>query len=1187
MISLSPRRTETMSLESWRPKPRKEDSGVSEVVGNIMILMITVVLFSSIIAFVQQMPVPEQATKADFSASVTFWSGGTKANLTVTHAGGAVMRAAVTTVMVEVDEIADVYNMSSSTHGLYDPATGLKGTGSWKTGMSWMLVLENTSYTSKIVVTVIDMSNHMMVWTSQVSGGTGGNPPMILQRYTDSNWSTPTPDPVKEWDDFTLFVTITDPDGDLDTAGTSIWIDASTIADVDFSGGYDGSSGSVYWWNFTGIWDSQVNVTDLDGKVIYIHAKDLAAHESISTYVMTVTQIPTNTIINPADIPTEESGGLPSYLTNFWKRRAGYGVYPELFNGSRALGVADTNNPTTVFQVDDLVFIRFASTEINNVEGLNEVELKDVRTGNDAVIQFNGSSTEDAPFYRLTTVGSASVFECQFSTANLWPTAFTFFFYLAPEQEAGQLQEAYDDKVMIFVNLDNSTITWVPEMTLYKDGTWSSVWGARTTPYEVSSGDSCKIYVQIEVLNTDNPPAPNVAEIRITDMTGSSELYGVPPAGSMMSSMYRLNGTVYWFWIDLRLNNGLQWAPGTNSYTVEISRFNDTNEGMYYLSKQVYIKGAGTRADFFLGTSGMASGNSNFNTREYAFYVQNNNLFSSRVLWLSESTPGSSTDYTVTAMASGDTDGDGDKDLLIAFASSNQLLFFENTLDTFGTWQSGSSVPRKDGITYRIVWIAFGDVNGDSREDFAYANSNNQIVIFNTTYGASGWIYSAPAAKGWTAPINKIALEDMTGDSRADLVVLASNKITIYDLKYSYDQYLRPYRDTEGKERWKYSTGTTVDMDIADMNYDGHLDILAADTTAAAWAGSANSVNVNYYTESLGTPYTIDTGAPGYTPAVGAGSYSGFTNLNVADGNVMTVYENTLVEAAPHGWLNITMKTNTLPNSPDIQLRLRARISGTEGGTPVESFYVQYSIDGLTFIPVIIIDDFSGSWEYYNYSLPGACMGKAIYIRFTDSRSNADSAAIREKLEVDLLAVYSDLFGGYTGNAVVTDASYIWRSVRAGDIDGGGGSRLEVVVARHHDTQAAYSGWKVYRHVSGTSWQAVTGSFSSDTAYPGTTLSFFYSSATKEENGYFTNLAPTVFDVVDINGDGYSDILATNYTSTTTYNTYIGFFMNLWTGNEPYWRYFSVKTWTIDPPVGQAKDPWVTIALVANLIPPA
>jgi hypothetical protein len=940
---------------------------------------------------------------------------------------------------------------------------------------------------------------------------------------------------------------------------------------------------------------SDFNLTDVDGKVIYIYAEDTEDHMSVSTYAMVVTQLPAKTTYIPDEEDLQVSGGLPAYLTNFWKRRAGYGVYPELFNGTRPLGVADINNPNTSFEIGDLVFIRFASTEINNVEGLNEVQLMDVRTGNEAVLMFNGSSTSEAPFYRLTTSGSASIFECQFYTTNLWPSAFTFFFYLAPEQEAGQLQEAYDDKVMIFVNLDDSSITWVPEMTLWKESTFDNLWGGKTTPYEVSSGDMCKIYVWVEVLNTDNPPAPSVAEIRITDMTGSSELFGVPPAGSMMSPMYLNGETIYWFWIDLRLNNGLQWAPGTNSYTIEITRFNDSNEGMYYLSKQVYIKGAGTRSDFFQGTSGMASGNSNFNTREYLYYTQNNNLFSSRLLWYSESTPGASTDYTVTALASGDTDGDGDKDLLAAFGSTNQLMFFENTLDTFGTWQSGSVVPRSDSSTYRIVWITFGDVNGDSREDFAYANSNNQIVIFNTTYGASGWIYIPYSGTGWTGPVSKIVLEDMTGDGRADLVVLANSKISIYNLRYSYDPYLIPNRDDPNTELWRVSTGTTVDFDIADMDYDGHLDLLTADTTLQAFAGAPNSVNVNYYkTNEDGTPRYVNTGIAGLSPKLDAGYCSNIANLNDDDLNLMEAYEYIAGETTGDvGSLSVTMIITApdLPPKPDLQLKVRARIAGADFGTPTESFYVQYSIDGSTFIPVIIIDDFDGVWRNYTYNLPGVCMEKPLYVKITDSVNSSASASVRERLEVDLLAVFYDLAANYAGEKVVTDSSYIWRCVRAADVDGAEGARLEVVVARHHDTLALYSGWKVYRHVSETTWAEPTKLPFTGSVFPTTdTKSFFYSSATKEENGYFTNLAPTVFDAVDINGDGYTDILVMNYTANATYNSCVGFFMNLWTGQaggQMYWRYFSVKTWAIETPTGQAKDPWVTISMVANLTPPA
>src|SRR4030042_6384726 len=66
-------------------------NAVSEIIGNILILMITVVLFSSIMAFVNQMPVPELQTKADFAAGISFTESGTAAKLTVTHIGGAAL----------------------------------------------------------------------------------------------------------------------------------------------------------------------------------------------------------------------------------------------------------------------------------------------------------------------------------------------------------------------------------------------------------------------------------------------------------------------------------------------------------------------------------------------------------------------------------------------------------------------------------------------------------------------------------------------------------------------------------------------------------------------------------------------------------------------------------------------------------------------------------------------------------------------------------------------------------------------------------------------------------------------------------------------------------------------------------------------------------------------------------------
>jgi FlaG/FlaF family flagellin (archaellin) len=172
-----------MDFES-RKKKSWNEFGVSEIVGNILILMITVILFSGIMAFVQQMPVPEQATKVDFSAKATFGPGGTSANLTVTHAGGAVMRATETIVIVEVDGVNARYNMS-------DPVDGLRGTDSWRMGTTWAVHLAPTTYTSTIVVTVVDMSKKSAVWsgtrrTSSRDGSTLTTQPQHPTQYSST-----------------------------------------------------------------------------------------------------------------------------------------------------------------------------------------------------------------------------------------------------------------------------------------------------------------------------------------------------------------------------------------------------------------------------------------------------------------------------------------------------------------------------------------------------------------------------------------------------------------------------------------------------------------------------------------------------------------------------------------------------------------------------------------------------------------------------------------------------------------------------------------------------------------------------------------------------------------------------------------------------------------------------------------
>lgn len=1152
---------EVRKKRSW-----KNSEGVSEVVGNILILAITVVLFSSIIAFVQQMPTPEQTTKASFSASVVFTENGTQAVLTVVHAGGATLRVADTVVIVQIDGVNHRYNMSD------DPA--MASAVQWTTGTSWKKTLEGTSYTSSITVTVFDVRNSSMIWTSQVTGGSRGNAPNILQRWVDSDPTTPTPDAVKEWDDFALFVTVTDPDNDLNTTD-GVWIDSSDLeGPASSKRSPDSVSGSTYRWNFLDISDRDLNRSDLDGGVIMIYAVDLAGHVSASSFIMSVTVLPVQPIPlpDPDDILYSGDSFLPAYLSWFFDNQ-GYGVYEELYNGTRPLGVANVFAPQTTFTKDHMVFIRVASMTLSNILSQNSLVVVDTRTNMPITPLFTNLSTTARPFYPLAgSGGGVYLYECQFNTSPLPPSAYTLFINLKNQPSAGAPQRTFEQQPMILVEDPNSPLTFWPKVTLYKDSAYSVEWGNKSSPFRVASSDAYKIYVSIEVQNTDNPPHPTVAEVRIKDMTGATELYGAPPAGNMISSVGRLDATHYNFSIDLRMNNGVQWRAGINSYNLFISKMNDTNEGIYSLSAQVFITGAGQRADFIIGTSGMATGQSNFNTREYLYYIQNNLLFSTRVLWLDESTPGDNNDYTVTAMAVGDLDNDGDKDIIMAIASSNYLMFFENTLSTFGTWQSGSLLYRPDGYSYYITSIAIGDFTGDGNNDFAYANSNGVIVLYETKYGSRGATFTPPAGKGWSSPVSKIELADMTGDGRADLVVLGNGKISIYDLRYVYDLALVPY--FEDRCRFAASTGVTADFDIEDMNDDDYLDILTTDTTSA-FAGGVNGVNVNYYTLQTGTQTYLDHDLAGWIPQVGAGQVTNGTveNTRIMDAAAISFCENGTGDDP--GRVVMTMRFDTLEARADQKLKIYAR-TGAIGGTPQEVFYVWYSIDGTAYTPILTIS--GATYQYYTYDLPTTVMNKTIYLRITDSLLSAASGTVRDFIQIDMVGVFTNTFAGYTAYGVYsTDTS--WKCVRGASIDGNS-TYLEVVVAKHHDSIQANSIWKVYRTLDGVTWSQLSGE-------PPGNVSLYINPNARLSTTYFANTAPTLFDAVDMNGDGYTDILITNLTQTAVTGyclSTVAFYMNLWTGSEMAFRYFVVHDWTNDKPTGKIKNPFVTINIATKLV---
>ncbi len=1113
-----------MNFDGRKRKSWSSKSGVSEIIGNILILMITVVLFSSIMAFVQNMPMPQQLTKATFSGGITFFASGTKANLTITHAGGDQMKAAQTLILVDQDSMALGFSLGKD-HGLNNALV-------WKTGMTWAKQLNGTTYKSVITVTIVDLVKHTSVWTSQITGGAGQNPPVISQRWIDSNPATPSPDPVREGNNFVFYATITDADGDLAT--NQIWIDASQIPGSSSHWTPTSQNGAVFMWNFSYIVSQHITAAQLDGKVILIHAQDskVPPHVSESTFIMTVTKLPYDTIDNTVTNFIEGGGLDPSGLLLYFPNQApalgvAYGTFGE--NHTKP-GTANLSLSRTLFNKDELVFIRVASKYMTNVLGSDTLGVSDTRTNAFFPPSYTGSSTTSTPFY-IVSSGSSTVFECQFNTSNFPPGTYDLNISLASAPGLDGTSKVFKSELAIIVKGQNSTISFMPQMYLFKDAARLVPWGQKLTPYNISEG-VFTVYATMRVMDTQASPATTADQITISDMNGGRELYGKPPSAPMIpSAITQFNGTYYKFDIDLRYNNGNQWLTGTNSYVLKLANFADSNEGVYSLTAQVFIKASSGKADFFLGEDGIAVGHANFDMKAYLTFVENNNFFTSRTMFSYTNTPSDKTTYATTAMELVDLTGDGAKDLLIGQDTTNALMYFKNSMNTLGGFQDGSYVSRPaSDAGNEIKWITSGDINGDGAIDFAYVSTANNVVIYNNTYGVTPWIYHA---YGGTV-VKKIMLVDMNGDGKADMITLAGGKIYVQDISRvssgsPYPVIAKiPDPDT-------ISSGVT-DFDIMDMNGDGRPDVVTVGTGGDA---SMNGVWQNNYTANANpTVKKLNEAASGFPPRMFSGRVTGGTvvSTKVRDKAPLTVTEN--VTGAPIGQVDLRMQFNTLSTDADQIISVVARL----GSTNEENFYAWYSVDanGNTgmYTPIFAITNKAtgnpdGGYVNYTFRLPPMAAGKAIFLRFTDSSTNLGAAT--DTLDIDYAAVFSNTYGKYYSQTVVpyryqvVSNAIVYTCVRVGNIMNNADHYPDVVVAKD-------GAWKAYHFkVAIAGWAVADANM------------YVMSS-----NALMANSAPTLFDVTDVNGDGLADVVVCRLTAVQGTVSSLAYYMNLYPTNIMY-----------------------------------
>jgi len=250
--------------------------GVSDVIATLLILAITVTLFSTIFVWVQTLPPPTGKRYVEITGESGVGEvspGQYRYYVNLTHKGGEALSKNMVTIVISLPDITPtpptfVRTISDSLVPLGD---------FWDSGETWRWNTTGT-YTkpdSNVTVTVIDTVKNQILWQGSIPGPDINAPPQILERGTD-------PEIVETGKTFIVWAIVKDRDLNFD----SVYVDLRKLDNTTFT--------QPIKMNYTSGWKFMTDNLTLSSSVMpgkyacIINATDNKSHQSMGQIVITV-----------------------------------------------------------------------------------------------------------------------------------------------------------------------------------------------------------------------------------------------------------------------------------------------------------------------------------------------------------------------------------------------------------------------------------------------------------------------------------------------------------------------------------------------------------------------------------------------------------------------------------------------------------------------------------------------------------------------------------------------------------------------------------------------------------------------------------------------------------------------------------------------------------------------------------
>ncbi len=174
------------------------------------------------------------------------------------------------------------------------------------------------------------------------------------------------------------------------------------------------------------------------------------------------------------------------------------------------------------------------------------------------------------------------------------------------------------------------------------------------------------------------------------------------------------------------------------------------------------------------------------------------------------------------SLVAADVSGDGKLDL-VALTPFNGVFVFSGKGD--GTFQT--PVTYADSCSGGIGscnGLAVGDLNGDGKPDLAIAAINGMVVLLNNGTGTFGAATYYPSGIGGAFAGGGIAIGDLNGDKKPDIVITNENSGVIVYLNQGTGTF------TVKGAVGTFPVGSTNNVVLADINNNKKLDIIVTDS---------------------------------------------------------------------------------------------------------------------------------------------------------------------------------------------------------------------------------------------------------------------------------------------------------------------------------------------------------------------